>query len=384
MKNQCKQWVQDHLDDGMKIVKALYDNPELGDEEFETMALLSDTIESMGFETERGYLLPTAFIGRYDTGKPGLKIGFLCEYDALPEVGHGCGHNLIAATGILAAGAFKSVVERFGGEVRVIGTPAEENFGGKVRMAEKGAFDDLDVAMMIHPSQDNRLGGRTNALMPLKFEFTGKNAHACRPWEGHSALDAAVNTYISINMLRQYMHPGCFIHGIIRDGGEAANVIPAYASLEYYFRAPTMKMAKELADRAVEMAQGACQMAHATLKTSVYECPYEDTRINYTLCDLLGKEYDELGVGLVLPVDEMPGGSSDIGAVSYRCPALHGYISICGKDVCGHSKEMASATLSEKGRQGLYYAASALAMVAVDLCENPDLANKVKMEFSAR
>ena len=125
-------------------------------------------------------------------------------------------------------------------------------------------------------------------------------------------------------------------------------------------------------------------MANVTVKTSVYECPYEDTRINYTLCELLGREYEELGVGQILPVEEMPGGSSDIGAVSYRCPALHGYISICGREVAGHSREMALATLSEKGRQGLYNAASALAMVAVDLSADPDLAAQVRMEFCAR
>lgn len=382
MKEQCKVWVKQHLDEGMDLVKAMYEHPELGDQEFESMALLCEKLKQLGFAVERSYLLPTGFIGRYDSGKPGPKIAFLCEYDALPEVGHGCGHNLIAAIGVLAGGAYKAVIDQLGGEVRVIGTPAEENFGGKVRMAEKGCFDDLDAAMMIHPGTENRLGGRTNALMPLKFEFFGKNAHACHPQEGRSALDAAVNTFVAINMLRQFTEPGSFIHGIVKDGGEAANVIPAYASLEYYFRAPTMAVAKAMSQRAVQCAEGACQMAGTTLKTSMYECPYEDNKINYTLCSLLEKQYTELGLSEIQPVDEVPGGSSDIGAVSYRCPALHGYIQICGCEVTGHSREMAAATISPQGRAGLENGASALAMCAVELASDPQLLQQVKEEFT--
>ena len=384
MKEQCRKWVQSHLDQGMALVCSMYEHPELGDQEFESMALLCEALEKEGFAVERNYLLPTGFIGRYDSGKPGPKIAFLCEYDALPEVGHGCGHNLIAAIGVLAGGAYKSVIDELGGEVRVIGTPAEENFGGKVRMAEKGCFDDLDAAMMIHPGSENRLGGRTNALMPLKFEFFGRNAHACHPQQGRSALDAAVSTFVSINMLRQFMEPGCFIHGIIKDGGEAANVIPAYASLEYYFRAPTMAYAKELSRRATACAEGACQMSETTLKTSVYECPYEDNQINYTLCELLNRQYEALGMTEIQPVDEVPGGSSDIGAVSYRCPALHGYIRICGSEVRGHSREMAAATISPQGRMGLQNGASALAMCAVELAQDPQLLARVRAEFEGK
>lgn len=383
MEEQIKTWVREHLDEGMALVRQLYDHPELGDQEFESMEACCKMLEQLGFAATRGYLLPTGFLGVYQTGKPGPVIGFLCEYDALPEVGHGCGHNLIAATGILAGGAFKAVADQLGGEVRVIGTPAEENFGGKVRMAEQGAFDDLDAAMMIHPSDENGVGGRTNALMPLKFEFFGKNAHACHPEEGKSALDAAVNTFVAINMMRQFMEPGCFIHGIIKDGGEAANVIPAYASLEYYFRAPTIAYAKELARRGEECAKGACLMSGATMQTSVYECPYEDFNINYTLCSLLKEQYEKLGLEEIKPVDEIPGGSSDIGAVSYRCPALHGYIRICGSEVAGHSREMASATISEAGREGLFNAACALAMCAGELAAKPERLHAAQAEYRA-
>lgn len=381
MEQRIQQWVANHLDEGMQLVKKMYDHPEIGNQEFESMELLCKELEQLEFETTRHYLEETGFLGRYTSNKPGPVIAFLCEYDALPEVGHGCGHNLIAAIGVLAGGALKSVIDELGGEVRVVGTPAEENFGGKVKMTQKGAFDNVDVAMMIHPGTKNGLGGRTCAIQPVKFEFFGKNAHGCHPEEGRSALDAAVSTYMSINMQRQIAAPGSFIHGIIRDGGLAANVIPAYASLEYYFRAPTMKYALELARRAEEAAKGASLASETTMKASVYECPYEDFKINYTLCDALKQEYKKLGIEDIEEVDETPVGSSDIGAVSYHCPALHGNIKIATEEVTGHSREMAAATISPQGKQALELAATSLARLATRLVKEPQLLAMVKSEF---
>lgn len=367
----------------MKLVKAMYENPEIGNEEFESMKMLAKKLEKEGFEVEMGYVVPTGFIGKYDSGKQGPTIAYLCEYDALPEVGHGCGHNLIAGIGVSAGIGLKSVIDEIGGQVWVIGTPAEENFGGKVSMANAGVFDNVDVAMMIHPSTKNGLGGRTNALNPLKFEFFGKNAHGCHPEEGKSALDAAVMTYIHINLMRQFALPNTFIHGIIRDGGLAANVIPAYASMEYYFRGTTMKYVEELSEQAKKCAEAAALATGCTYKVSVYECPYDDVVINYSLCEMLKEKYEELGLTDIQPVNEKPAGSSDIGSVSYRCPALHGYIKIADSEVAGHSKEMACATISPEGEAGLIHGAAALAQLGYDLITQPDLLKKVKEEFEA-
>lgn len=373
--------VKNKKDEYMAMVQTMYENPEIGNQEFEAMELLSNYLEKEGFHTTKGYVVPTGFVGEYDTHKDGPTIAFLCEYDALPEVGHGCGHNLIAGIGVAAGVALKEVVDYFGGKVLVLGTPAEENFGGKVSMAEAGVFDHIDVAMMIHPSTKSGIGGRTQALNPVKFEFFGKNAHGCNPQDGASALDAAVMTYMQINLTRQFVDAGTFIHGIIKDGGEAANVIPAYASLEYYFRAPTMKYAKEMTEKAINCAKGACLATNTTFKTSIYECPYEDTVINYTLANMLKDKYHQLGVDEVDEVDEVPKGSSDIGAVSYKCPALHGYIKIADEDVKGHSKEMAAATISQDGEAGLIKASQALALIALDLLENPEQLKIVQDEF---
>lgn len=380
---QLKANVNENLDYYMTAVKQMYDHPEIGNQEFESMALLGKMLEEKGFEVETGYVVPTGFIGKYNSGKPGPTIAYLCEYDALPEVGHGCGHNLIAGIGVGAGVALKSVIDQLGGQVWVVGTPAEENFGGKVSMAEAGVFDNVDVAMMIHPSTYNGLGGRTNALNPVKFEFFGRNAHGCRPQEGKSALDAAVLTYININLLRQFAEPNTYIHGIIREGGGAANVIPAYASMEYYFRGTTMAYVQKLTEKALKCAEAACLATGTTFKHSIYECPYDDININYGLTKLLTQSYESLGITEIEPVDEVPHGSTDMGSVSYCCPALHGYIKIADDSVTGHSKEMASATIAPEGRQALLDGATALADVGVKLLTQPELLAEIKAEFEA-
>ncbi len=379
-KQQIMDSIHENLDQYMGIVQELYDNPEIGNEEFKSMALLVEYLDKAGFETEAGYVVPTGFLGTYDTGKPGPTIAFMCEYDALPGIGHGCAHNLIAAIGVASGEALKSVIDNYGGKVLVVGTPAEENFGGKVSMAEAGVFDDVDVALMVHPGNENGVGGCSNALMPLKFEFFGKTAHASHPADGISALDAAVMSFVQMNLLRQYVEPHTYIQGIIKDGGEAANVIPDYASLEYYFRAPTMGYAKEVSEKATAIAEAISQANGTTLKTSVYECPYEDTVINYKLAELLTEKYTELGVEDVKPVNEVGAGSTDVGAVSYKCPTIQGNIKIVPEHVGGHTVELRDATISEDGKDGLVHAAAGITLVALELLEHPELLAEVKKE----
>ncbi len=374
--------IESKIDNYMELVRIMYENPEIGNEEFETMKLLVNYLDKAGFKTTSSYIVPTGFLGEYDTGKAGPTIAVMCEYDALPEVGHGCAHNLIGGIGIATGEAVKNIIDEFGGKLLVVGTPAEENFGGKVSMAEAGVFDNVDVALMVHPGNKNGVGSRSNALSPIKFEFFGKNAHACRPEMGASALDAAVMSYIQINLLRQFAKPHTYIHGIIKNGGEAANVIPGYASLEYYFRAPTFGYTKELTEKAIQSVKGICDANNVTFKSSIYECPYEDTVINYRLAEILTEKYLELGVQDIEPVDEISAGSTDVGAVSYRCPTIQGRIKICDEDVLGHSKEMAAATISENGKNGLIKASQGLSLTILALLENPKLLQEVKDEFT--
>ncbi len=375
-----QSFIEQKIEGYMEIVQTLYENPEIGNEEFESMQLLVDYLDQAGFETEAGYVVPTGFLGTYDSNKPGPTIAFMCEYDALPEIGHGCGHNLIAAIGVAAGEALKAVIDQYGGKVLVVGTPAEENFGGKVSMAEAGVFDEVDVALMVHPGNKNSVGSRSSALMPLKFEFYGKSAHAAHPANGISALDAAAMSYLQINLLRQMVKPHTYIHGIIKHGGEAANVIPAYAALEYYFRAPHMSYAKEVSEKATAMVQGISAANGTRVEISEYECPYEDTVINYKLADILTEKYEALGVADIQAVDETATGSTDVGAVSYKCPTIQGHIKIVPDEVGAHTTEMADATISEAGKAGLIKAAQGIALTALELLEKPALLEEVKAE----
>ncbi len=381
MRETIKKVVNENVSEVMEVVNFMYENPEIGNEEFKAMDVLCTLLENKGFDVTRSYLVETGFRGVYDSGKEGRTVGFMCEYDALPEVGHGCGHNLIAGIGVLSAIALKSLVDIIGGKVVVLGTPAEENFGGKVIMGKKGAFDELSVALMLHPSTKNELGGRCSALIPRKFEFHGKSAHASHPQVGISALDAAVLTYTSISMMRQFMEPTSFIHGIIKHGGGAANVIPDYSSMEYYFRANTTKEALAMAERAEKAAIHAAESVGCTVTVSEYECPYGDVKINYSLCDLLKEKYEALQLSDIGGVDEVSRGSSDVGDVSYICPTLHGYIKIAEDDVAGHSIEMAAATISSCGRQALIDGSCALADIGADIIELNEIYAMVLEEF---
>lgn len=382
MKEKLIRYIDEHIEEFAYYVNFLYEHPEVGNAEFQAMSVLSEALCANGFDVTKEYIVPTGFIGIHKSKKAGPTIAYLCEYDALPEVGHGCGHNLIAGMSLAAGCALKSIVDELGGEIRVIGTPAEENFGGKVSMANAHVFDDIDVAMMIHPDTENGLGGRTLAILPLKFEFYGVNAHGCHPQYGKSALDAAVLTYQSISMLRQYVEANTFIHGILSHGGEAANVIPAYAAMEYYFRGETMSYVKELSEKAICCVKGACAATGCTYQVSTYECPYDDCVINYTLANALKEEFHALGRNDVKPIDEVPCGSSDIGSVSYCCPTLHGYIKIADADVQGHSLEMAHATISKAGTKALRDGSIALAALGRRLIVDRDLLNRTKTEFS--
>lgn len=373
--------IKENMTDYMMIAQTLYDNPEIGNEEFKSMKLLVDYLDQAGFEMQSGYIVPTGFLGTYDTGKPGPTIAFMCEYDALPEIGHGCGHNLIAAIGVAAGEALKAVIDEYGGKVLVVGTPAEENFGGKVSMADAGVFDAVDVALMIHPGSQNGVGSRSSALVPVKFEFHGNSAHAAAsPWEGVSALDSAVMSYMQLNLLRQMTKAHTTIHGVIKEGGEAANVIPDYASLEYYFRAPTMAYAREISEKAKEMVVGINQANGTTVEISEYECAYEDTVINYKLADILTEQFEKIGVENIQPVDEVAGGSTDVGAVSYKCPTIQGNIKIMPETVGAHTREMANATLTDAGRNGLIKGAQGIALTALALLKEPTLLEEVKAE----
>ncbi len=384
MREQIKAAVKNNALSVESLVKLLYENPEIGGEEVFAHELLTNWLTENGFTVTGNFVMPTGFLAEYGIKNSGPTIAFPAEYDALPDIGHGCGHNLFGGISILAAKAMQAVVDEIGGRILVMGTPAEENFGGKIKMTAMGAFDNVDAALMIHPGNKNGLGGATLAINPVKFEFFGRNAHSCRAYEGASALDAAVLTYTAINLQRQFIKENCYIHGVIKEGGTAANVIPAYASLEYYFRAPTMAAALAMTEDAVNRAEAAAAAASCTMKHSIFECPYGETLLNEKLAELMEAEFSQLGLEEIEPLEYNPLGSSDVGAVSFVCPTIHASIKIADSDVAGHSKEMAAATISEAGNKALEDGAAALALTANTLFYQPDVLKACQDEFQLK
>ncbi|MBA7566400.1 p-aminobenzoyl-glutamate hydrolase subunit B [subsurface metagenome] len=359
----------------------IHANPELGFHEVKATAWLTRYLEENGFSIERGICeLPTAFRGSYGQRKPTIAI--LAEYDALPGLGHACGHNLIAACAVGAAVASKLAIDQLGGSILVIGTPAEEGGGGKIIMADRGVFNNVDMAMMVHPGVYNVATARALANQSLEVEFFGKAAHAAaRPEAGINALEAMLNSFAAINSLRQHIKDKARIHGIITDGGQAANIVPAHSAGSFLVRAEDNTYLDELKERVLNCFIGAATASGARLEYRWGKTRYAPMRNNLTLARLFRQNMQSLGRRMQLFNPSSAFGSTDMGNVSQLVPGIHPIVAIAPKDVLGHSPQFAEAAASEAGIRGLVDAAKALAMTAVDLVANPEIAVKVKEEF---
>ena len=357
-----------------EISEYIYHNPELGNQEFKSSEKLISFLEEHNFIVEREFLgLKTAFRAVYDSNKPGLTVGYLCEYDALPEIGHGCGHNMI---GTMSAGAgviLSKILDQVGGRVIVYGTPAEETDGAKVIFAEQGVFEALDAAMMLHPSDKTCASGTSTAIYPLQFRYKGKTAHAAScPQDGINALNSVIQLFNGIDALRQHVTPDVRMHGIITNGGVAANIVPDEAVAQFYFRAARKETVMELVEKVKNIAQGAALMTGATLEMERFELPYDDLRTHENLSEAFNENLRILGIEDIEENEDF--GSSDIGNVSHIVPTIHPNIGISNCRVIGHSREMAGATISELGHERLLIGTLALAYTGYDV-----LTNKVEL-----
>ena len=359
----------------------IHSNPELAFQEVKASTWLTQYLEGNGFSIERGICeLPTAFRGSYGQGKPAIAI--MAEYDALPGLGHACGHNLIAACAVGAGVASKLAVDRFGGSVLVIGTPAEEQYGGKAIMAERGAFNNVDVAMMVHPGVYDVATTRALACLALEVEFFGKAAHAAsRPEAGINALEAMLNSFVAINSLRQHIKDKARIHGIITDGGEAANIVPAHSAGSFLVRAEDDNYLDELKQKVLNCFIGAATASGARLEYRWGNIRYAPLRNNLTLAQLFTQNMQSLGRKVEALASGKAFGSTDMGNVSQLVPSIHPFVAIAPVEVVAHSPQFASAAASETGIQGMLDAAKAIAMTVVDLVANPEIVIKVEEEF---
>jgi amidohydrolase len=362
----------------------IHANPELGFKEIKAAGWLAQYLEKNGFSVEQGICeLETAFRGSYGDGSPAIAL--LAEYDALPHLGHACGHNLIAGGSIGAAVAAKAAIDHFGGSVQVIGTPAEELYGGKVIMVERGAFNSLDAAMMVHPGSHNAAVTPALACIALEVEFFGRAAHAAgHPEAGINALEAMLLSFAAINVLRQHIKDKARIHGIITDGGEAANIVPAHSAGNFLVRAEDDAYLDELKEKVLDCFVGGATATGARLEYHWGETRYAPMRNNLTLAKLFRQNMKSLGRQMPLSDPERSFGSTDMGNVSQVMPGIHPGVAIVSPEVVIHSPEFALAASSEAGITGMLDAAKAMVMTIVDLVAIPETMAKVKREFGKK
>lgn len=365
------------------VAHQIHEDPELGLQEFHAVAALTELLEKHGFAIEKNVCgLETAFIASYKGAKPGPVIGFLAEYDALKGMGHACGHNMIGALACCNAIALKDAVDEYGGEVQVIGAPAEETAGGKVNLAEARRYDSLAVAMMAHPYNRHAASGTMSAIDSQRFEFFGKAAHAGgAPFEGINALNGVLETFSQINALRQHITPDAKISGIITNGGKAANIVPDYASAEFYIRANSSAYLRGLSEKVKNCARGAALGTGTRLEITNFEGWYDDLHTNRTLCERAVKYTKEFGVTQGMEPYNATG-SSDIGNVSYRCPSIHQWFDVTNDTSVGtHTEGLCIGADSDYGYEQMFLVSKAFVKTAEDVLTDPAFLAAIREEF---
>jgi amidohydrolase len=383
VKDLVAQAVDRLADELEALSRQIHDSPELAYQEVKAAGWLSDFLAKHGFKVERGVAgVETAFRGTIETGD-GPTIAILCEYDALPQIGHACGHNVIATAGAGAGAALAAVRAQLPrGRVQVIGTPAEEGGGGKVKLIQGGVFKTVDAAMMIHGFDRWILHQDLLGIVRVGFEFRGKAAHASAdPWEGVNALDAVIQTFNNVSMLRQQMRPDARIHGIVTHGGAAPNIIPEMAACTFYVRAAKLDYMWELHKRVLACAEGAAKATGCAVTMVDKEAPYEPLKRNDTLLELFRANMTSVGAEESPAPDRL--GSSDIGNVSQVIPAIQPMVQIAPAGTPIHSRAFEAAAVSPLARKGMCQAAKTMAMTTLDLLADPSLLTKARAEFEA-
>lgn len=386
----AKAAVTEYIDNIAPLLWALsldlHKHPEVAFKEKRSSAQIAQFLEERGFQLERGVAgLPTAFRAKRPArGKNKPAVSYMSEYDALPGLGHACGHNLIAMASAGAGAALANVLKPEVGEVQVLGTPAEEGGGGKVIMANKGLFQGLDANMMMHPSMETRAEVNFLALAELRFYFYGKASHAsAAPEHGINALDGVIATFNAISALRQQMVQSDRIHGIITGGGVAPNIIPEKASAWFYVRSETQEGLKTIVKRVTECARGAARSTGTKLRVKKNPIEYAPMRVNSALASLFKNNLENLGVFETNPLPPLQMGSSDVGNASQKTPTIHPEIKMVAPEISAHTHAFAKAACGQAGRKTLILGAKSLAMTGVDILLNKKARDLVQAEFKS-
>lgn len=362
----------------------LHQHPELAYEERESVQHLTSLLKAHDFEVIEGVGgLPTAFMTRAGVDHPSATIAFLAEYDALPSLGHACGHNLIASSSIGAALALQPFLAALEGQVLVVGCPAEEKGGGKIALVKAGLFANVDAALLVHPSNRTEIFKSALAMRALRVEFFGKASHAAAaPHLGINALDALVLTFTNLNALRQQLRDDARIHGIITDGGRAPNIIPDYAAARFCIRALDLDYMHDLHRRVLACFEAAAKATGATVAIHEEGEEYHPMKCNRALGALFRANLEALGEVVEQTPEDQETGSTDVGNVSQVVPTIHPTIALTDHvDVVCHSEAFARAAGGPDGDRAMLAAAKALAMTAADLFTDPAARRHVRKEF---
>ncbi len=367
----------------LSVSHQIHETPELCFEEHAAHDLLCFVLEDEGLEVERSaYNLDTAFVAR--AGRDGPHIAVICEYDALPEIGHACGHNVIAAAGLGAGLAAAAMADKLGGRVSIIGTPAEEGGGGKFYMLERGAFDGVSAAMMVHPANHELSRMSAIAVEQLEVAYTGQSAHAAAsPHKGRNALDGAVLGYMNVAALRQHIRPDERIHGIFTRAGDKPNIVPHEAAAEWYVRSPKLDSLAELRERVVACLEAGAAAAGVDMECQCKAPVYADMINNQVMLDFYTQNAAAAGRAVGEPQStHSVVGSTDMGNVSYAVPSIHPIIKAAPDDVAIHTPQFAHYAKSQSGDQAVLDGAKIMAMTVADLWMNPDALDRAADELA--
>ncbi|HBQ51842.1 MAG: M20 family peptidase [Actinobacteria bacterium] len=375
--------IDKRANDLVSISHQIHDKPETNFEEHFAHKILTDYIAEAKLKVTRGaYDLETAFDMRV-RGGDGPTVAVLCEYDALPGIGHACGHNIIATAGLGAGLALSAVAEQCGGNLVVMGTPAEEGGGGKIEMARKGAFKDIDAAMMIHPADADLARMNAIAIQNLFVKFHGLAAHAAvSPHKGKNALDAAVLGYMNVAALRQHILPTERIHGIFTNSGEKPNIVPRETEMDWYVRSPTIETLQPLKERVTKCLEGGAMAAGCTVSFDWQKNPFADLVDNIPLLESYVRNAEQFGRKMT--TEFLPGtggGSTDMGNISYLVPSIHPMLQVAPSGVSLHSAAFAEHTKGEAASQAIVDGAKIMAMTAIDMWLSKPLQQRVKSAF---
>jgi amidohydrolase len=361
----------------------IHANPELAFQEHHAAGLLCDTLDKQDLAPERGvFTLDTAFEARLPTGGDGPTVAILAEYDALPGIGHACGHNLIATAALGATLGLQAVADQLPGTVRLLGTPAEEKGGGKELMARAGAFEGVDAAMMIHPAGVNLTTMPCICVAEVDVIYHGRSAHAsAMPHKGVNALDGLLLAYQAISNLRQHIRDEERIHGIVTEGGRAPNIVPDRAVGNFYVRAATEKKLEALKPRVQACFEAGAKGSGAEVEIKWANVDYLDLNTNWPLADSFQRQGEALGRKFLSPSDLGGAGSTDMGNVSYRVPSIHPMLACSPPNVVIHNPEFAKWAGSEMGDAAALDGAKAMALTSAEFLLNPTLQSEVRSAF---